>query len=191
MSTTIEELRKKLIEQAKREAERIIEEAKKKAEKIIEEAEKDWLEKSRKEKERIIANAETRARIIVSEAKRRARMRTVEAKNDVLKKVFDYAWRAIKERKGIDVNASLRNLLKEALNYVNDVQHIYVSGQDIEIMKRIIASSNLDAEVAEKNIIGGLIAESEKGELIDNSYETRFSRAKQLLVPEIARILWG
>ncbi len=191
MTTTIEELRKKLLEQARSEAEKIINDAKCRAEKIIEEAEKDWLEKSRIEKEKVFAAAEAKARIIVSEAKRKARMKIVETKNDLLKEIFDSAWNIIKERRDINVDASLRNLLNEALNYIHDIQRIYVSDKDIEIMKQIISTNNIDAEVTTKDIVGGLIAESRKGEIVDNSYETRFNRAKQLLIPEIARILWG
>jgi SH3-like domain-containing protein len=65
--SSIEELRRKMIEDARKRAEDIIREAETKAQEIIEKGEKEWLEKTRVEKERIMADAERKAAITIYE----------------------------------------------------------------------------------------------------------------------------
>ncbi len=191
MSVSIEELREKLVEQAKKKAEEIIREAEKKAGEITAAAEAEWLEKSRKEKERIINEAKTKARIIISEARRKARIKLTGAKNTVINEVYDEAWNRISNRQGFDVYLSLKNLLKEALSYVDEPDTVLVPGRDHDIISRVLKDEGLELKIQATDITGGILLIDKYGNIVDNSYDTRFKRSKEVLLPIISRILWG
>ncbi len=191
MSISIEELREKLLEQAKKKAEEIIREAEKKAGEITAAAEAEWLEKSRKERERIISEAETKARIIISEARRKARIKITEAKNTVVNEVYGEAWNRISNRQGFDVYLSLKNLLEEALSYIDNPDTVLVSEKDRDIIGRVLKDKGLDLKIQTAGVTGGLLVSDNYGNIVDNSYDTRFRRSREVLLPIISRILWG
>ncbi len=189
----IEDLKKKLREEAREKAEKIISRAKEEAEKIIKEAEKKWKEKAERERARAINEAKNQAQIIISEAKRKARITISSVKNDVLEELFNNVENMIKNRKGFDIKASLKNLLEEALQYIDKPAKIIINPVDKEAVKEILTEKSLnDVEIIESdNIIGGLIIESKDGKRVDNSYNTRLERARSVLAPLINKELWG
>jgi vacuolar-type H+-ATPase subunit E/Vma4 len=191
--SSIEELRRKMIEDARKRAEDIIREAETKAQEIIEKGEKEWLEKTRVEKERIMADAERKAAITISEARRKARLIIVEKKNELIEQIYNDAWMKIKNREGFDVEKSLRNLLKESLIYIEEPKIIIVNTTDENTMHRILEEKHIENIKVQgsTSVTGGLIVVSVKDERVDNTYDTRFKRAKDVLRPVIAGILWG
>ncbi len=191
MTVSIDELRERLLEQARKKAEEIIKEAEKRAEEIIAQAEAEWMEKSRRERERILSEARMRGRIIVSEAKRKARIEVTKAKYEVLEDIFNEAWKRISSREGYDVEKSLRSLLDEALMFLESPKELRVSEIDVETAEKITAEKGLSVEIVKANITGGLILVDESGNRVDNSYDTRFKRSRETLLPTISSILWG
>ncbi len=190
---SIDELREKMIAEARRKAEEIVRDAEEKAEEIVKKAEEEWSKKCSLKREEIISIMEAKARIIVSEARRKARIIISSKKYEVLEKVFNDAWNIIRERRGFSIEESLGNLLRESLQYIEEPETVYVNPVDTDAMAKILVENNLEGVkiVKDDGITGGLILVSKGGERIDNSYDTRFQRAKQVLAPMIAKILWG
>ncbi len=192
--TGLDELRNKILEDARREADKIIEEARRKAEEIIEEARRKYEEKVRKEREKIIENAKIQAQIIRSDAKRQARIILSKAKYELIEEVFNKSKEVIAERKGFDIYKSIENLLREAFEYIepHDIAKIIVHEKDLDIANKVARSLGLKADILiNKEILGGVIAESKDGKTVNNTYDVRLERAKTTLVPIIAKILWG
>ncbi len=193
-TTGLDELRNKIIEDARKEAERIIREAEKKANEIIREAERKFRERVRREKEKIIQNAEIQAHIVLSDARRQARIIVSKAKYELIEEVFNKAREVINERKGFDIYQSIEKLLKETYEYIepNEIAKIIVNEKDLDIANRVARSQNLKADILINNsILGGVIVETKDGKVVNNSYDVRLERAKTTLVPVLARILWS
>jgi V/A-type H+-transporting ATPase subunit E len=192
-TVNIEELREKLLEDAKKKAEKIIADAKAEAEKIIRNAEKEWREKAEKEREKIIRNARLEAQKIISEAHRQARIIISSAKHEIVKTVFSEAEKRLRERRGIDIKSSLKNLLEEALEYIEEPAEIIINSRDRDIINEILSEKRLKNVriIINDRIIGGLVLVSRDGKKVDNTYDTRLKRAKTVLLTEITRILWG
>lgn len=191
--SNIEDLKKKLREEAFIKASEMIEEAKHEAELIIKQAENEWRVKADNEKRRIIEQAERDANRIVSEARVKARLVIGEAKNKLFEELFGNVLERIRSREGLDVTNSLRNLLNESLVYIDKPSKIFVDPRDIEVIKRLLKEKNLNnVEIIPLNdIIGGLIIEDIDGKRIDNSYKTRLERAKKTLGSLITKYLWS
>ncbi len=192
-STSIEELRKKLIEDARKKAEEIISKAEEEAKRIIEEAEKEWERQAEAKRNEVIENARKKAQILLSEARTRARVIISRAKHEVLQKIFKDVEMFIREREGIDVETSLKNLLDESLKYIEKPTRITINPKDRGIIEKLLSEKGFsNIEINESNdIFGGLIIEDAEGKKVDNSYNTRFERAKTVLAPMINKELWG
>lgn len=189
----VEELRQKLLEDARKKSEEIIREAKREAERIIEEAERKWREKAEQEREKIIANARLEAQKIISEARRNYRITISKAKAEVINKILEEAKIRLTNRIGFDIEESLKKLLDEALYYIENPSKIIINPRDRDVIKKILKEKGLkNIEIVESNdILGGLIIESINGERVDNSYNTRLERAKSIVLTELNIILWG
>lgn len=193
---SINELRERVLEEARKKAKEIIEDAKEKAHKIIEAAEIEWRNRFNETKKKIIEEYNRRFSTIVSEAKIRHTLIISKAKNDVIETVFNKAVEELKKR-NYDVRKSLEKLLEEAIMYLpKETKHItiIVNPKDKPLISDIaqaILGNKLNYEIKTSNsIIGGLVIETPEEIKIDNSYETRLSRAREVLVNKIAEILW-
>ncbi len=193
ISSSLAELEKKLLEDARKKAEEIIRNAEERARRIIEEAEKEWKEKAERERKRAIEEAKMKASIILSEARRDARIKISMAKKEVFDSVVEKASKDLRERRGFDVKKSLLILLKESLEYIDKPSKIIINEKDSQALREVFEEFNIkDIYIMYSDkIIGGVIVESRIGELIDNSYDTRLKRAYTTYAPEIYRILWG
>ena len=193
LQSNIAELREKLLEEARKKAEEIIAKAREEAKRIVEEAERKWREKAKREKEKIINNARLKAQIIVSEARRRARILLVDAKNKAIEGLYNEVLERLKRREGFDHKLSIKNLLREALEYIPTPSRIRVNPSDRDALLEVLREIGLTnvKVVEDTSIIGGVIVESAEGEVVDNSYNARFNRAKTVLTPMITKKLWG
>lgn len=191
-SSGLEDLRKKLLEDAERRASEIIEGAKREAESIVEEAERAWKEGAERERERIVKGAEAEANRILSEARVRSKLLTSEAKSRAFGELFSEVERLLREREGIDVKSSLDKLLSDSLAYIDKPAKIVVDPRDVDAVKEILRKRKIRGVevVGSSDVIGGVIVESEDGRRVDNSYKTRLERAKRVLGPAISRQLW-
>lgn len=194
---SINELRERVLEEARKKAREIIEEAKEKAHKIVETAEIEWRNRFKETKKKIIEEYNRRFSTIISEAKIKHILTISKAKNDVVETVFNKALEELKKR-NYDVGKSLEKLLKEAIMYLpKETKHItiIVNPKDKPLISNIaqviLEKNKLNYEIkTSNNIIGGLIIETPEGIKINNSYEARLSRIREMFINKIAKILW-
>lgn len=191
--SSVEELKRKLVEDAEKKAEEIIKKAEEEARKIIENAEKEWEERAKSKREEIISRTKRKAQIILSDARTRARMIIGKAKYEVIEKIFEDIEKNIRERREFDVETSLRNLLNDSLKYIGDPVRIVINPRDRDIIENILREKKLgDLEIiVSDKILGGLILIDNEGKKVDNTYNTRLDRARNVLIPLINRELWG
>jgi len=190
---SIDELKKKLREEAEIKAREIVEEARVEAEKIIREAEEQWRNNYEEERKKYIVEAEMNANKILSEARIKAKLITSSAKAEVFNKIFREVEQIIVNRVNIDVRESMKRLLDEALTYIDKPMRVIVDPRDVDVIRELLRERNIDNVVIEtsNDIIGGLILESIDGRKVDNSYKTRLSRARSVLGSLITRSLWS
>ncbi len=190
-----DELRKTLIERARKEAEKIIEEAKKRAKEIVEQARREYERRVAKRREEVIKK-------IIEEESRRYTAKMVELnkelvrlKNEVLNNLRSEIINYLRNLDPKTREESLRKLLKEAISSGVFSEHkvvVKVVHKDREIIERIIKKDKelkkVVARIEEINdeYIGGVLVESEDGSIaLDNTYKSRIER----LTPEMVRRL--
>lgn len=182
----------KIIEEAEKKAKEIIENARKEAEAIVNEAEKKWREKAETERRRIISEAEKEASYILMEARRIANILVSRTKLEVINNIFERA-KEIFEKDKYDVKTSLRNLLNEALSYVDKPTKIIVNNKHVEIAKEVLRElgyENVELE-SSSNLLGGVVVISASGVIVDNSIKIRLEQARGRVINKLAKILWG
>lgn len=195
------ELKKVVLSKAEEEAKNIISNAEEEAKRIIEEAIKLKQQEISREKEKIAKDVNYEARI--AEARLRARMLIAEAKNEVLKLLEKSVWSYLNNLNSTQREQSLLNLTKEA-TYVllEDLGEsskkivIHVSKRDLEVAKKVAEAIskefNLEIEVKEINILGGVVVSSSDGNIVvDNSYENRLKRAIEVFLSEFRKEVFG
>lgn len=182
----------KIVEEAKRKADELIKEAEKTAEAIIRDAEEKWRVKAEAERNRILREARMQASAIIAEARKTSSFIIGKAKAEIIENVYEKAYEIIREGK-YDVESSLRNLLKEALNYVEEPLKVIVREDQIDLAKRILRELGYNGVEVEgsNDIIGGVILVSREGIIVDNRVETRLKQSRDRLLNIIARVLLG
>jgi len=194
---SIEELRKAIIEKAKKEAESIILKAQTEANKIIEEAKQRKKLLIEEEKRRILQELNPEARR--AEALHKARLIVAEAKsrivNEVMNSVIEFLNRLSHNERLESLKKLADNAMDEVLSSVGkvDTVKIKISGRDKDLANKIkeyiedkYGVKVEGVEVA--NIIGGIIIECLNGEvIIDNSYDERIKRALITILPSMLK----
>ncbi len=186
------EAREKILEEAKKRAKMIVEEAEREAEIIVKKAEEEWRRRALEEENKILEEAKKEAALRISEAQRLSRLKISQEMSSIIEELFKQAENELNHLNPFEIEKSLENLLMESLKYVDKPRKIFVSGRDVETMRKILSKLGMESvEVAPADIKGGLILESESGITVDNSYESRLMLAKRALIPIIRKSLWG
>ncbi|MEM4717860.1 MAG: V-type ATP synthase subunit E family protein [Desulfurococcaceae archaeon] len=187
-----DEARAKILEEAKKKANEIIEEARKTAESIIKEAEERWRRKAEAERDKILFEANSQASAIIAEARKTSRFVIGEAKLNVIEHLYETIYDRIKKG-DYNVEASLRSLLRESLDYVEKPVKVIVRKDQVSILQKILVElghGNVEIEGSD-DILGGLVLISEEGTLVDNRLETRLKQSREKLLSIIAKTLFG
>ncbi len=203
MSERVEKIEEIIIKEAKEKAENITAKAKEKAKEVLNKAQQEAEKAAKEIIDRKRAEAESQARRILSEAKLEARLKILNAKEQLISEVFD---EAVKRLKGFSQStqykAALENLIKDAA--------MIIGGGDLEVLLPENTNVNLDLakiarEVEERTgrptsftisknrvrSIGGVIVRS-KDQLftVDNTFEARFERLRAQLRVNVASLLF-
>jgi V/A-type H+-transporting ATPase subunit E len=129
---------------------------------------------------------------IQGESELRKKRSLAQAKNRVVQEAFDKARQALSElREREDYESILRKLSMEILK--KDDVVVTVDERDVPLIKTILASGRLNAEVKTgKACLGGLVVESKNGSVsIHNTIESRLEKLQESLVQEVNGILFG
>lgn len=192
---SIEELKKIVIEKARIEAESILSEALKKAKEIVREAEEKKKQIIEQEKSRIRSELQIESRI--GEARRRARIIITEARNSLLKAVEERAVSMLRNLAQPLREESLKKLVEDALREIKEVagqvDHLefYVSPLDRDIAEKVVAALVHGTTYTirfDERILGGVrVSCCNDTIVVDNTYNTRLSKAIALIAKEISR----
>ena len=203
LSELIEKIEEIIINEAKAKAEEIIAKAKEKARKILDEAKRE----AEKEVNEIInrrkADAEARARRIMSEARLEARLKLLNAKEEVISNAFDTALERLKEFcQTPEYKEVLENLIKDAAITIGggNLEVLLSENTNIEpdlskIAKEIekqtgTATSIVISKDKVKSIGGAIVRSLDQSFTLDNTFEARLERVREQLRVSVANVLF-
>lgn len=184
----------------------ILEEAKKRAQQIRENAEAERvriMEQTNKNIEGIIGS-ELRGvhDRIVGRAELEGRKELMDARMEVLKKVYEKAKEALKniasgKDKSVDYQNVLLKLIKESDEAIAEDNYIIsANSKDIKLLKQIIEEIKQeigkDCRISETpiEIVGGVVVRNpDETKLLENTLENRLSEANERLQSDIANML--
>jgi len=197
VSTGIDKVISAVLEKAKKEAKKIIERAEEEAKKIIEEAERRRSERIKEEKERVIKEYRAEASRKIAEARRESYLKITSEKVKILDELMREVESCLRERRGFNVENSLRNLILESIKEVGEGTgvRIYVSKRDLEVVERLRSNLEVGKFIAEviprDDIDGGVVVETLDGKVkIVNTYDARLKQVRSKLLPHIAKLLF-
>jgi len=187
-------LREAVIRKALEEAEAIVQRAEEEGRRLVREAEEKKKAMIEEERRRVLAGLGYEASI--AEARLRARLIVSKAKSDLLNSVIS---KAVDILRSLPPNLrleSLRKLVEESLDDIvaslGTVRKlvIYVAEQDVELARGVIAhismERGIELELRSAKILGGVVVEEpESGVTIDNSFDSRLSRAVSKLKKDL------
>jgi V/A-type H+-transporting ATPase subunit E len=177
----------------------------------IEKEKKEIIERLRKEAEeeanRIIENAKAEAEEIVKEAKAKAereiealrrqkiasvnltmKMQMLNAKDEMLKMVYDMTVQRIQE---MDTEEKKRILSKIIEDYKDMTGYVYSNKKDEELVMALISGTNLKYG-GNIECIGGVLIESEdKSTSLDLTFDSILKSIYESKIGEISKILFG
>jgi vacuolar-type H+-ATPase subunit E/Vma4 len=189
------ELVRLLEQEARVEKDKVLTEARARAEAILASAGREaeeTLAEARRRLEAEQAQARTRAS---STASLRAAALVLEAKDAMIRKVFERAeaeLRAVAEDPGRR-RAAIRQLLREAAQGLTGRAVVEVPQGDAQVAKEVSRDLGLEIDVRENAAVtDGIRLISQDGRLvIENTLSSRLARARLDLVSRVAEILWG
>lgn len=157
----IEEFKREIEEQARKEAREIIERAKKEAERIVKNAEEEMkraLERAREEAER---EAIIRKDRYLADARMRAKRKVLIAQKEILDEAFSKILQRLKEKKRTkEYERYLKTCIEKAMKELGKSVVVYSSEEDRKLVGRIC--KELGVKIAEETIttLGGVIIEN-------------------------------
>ncbi len=189
---SLEELRKRILEEAQREAEEILRKAREEAERIIAEAKEEYYGRLRNARRKALQefiekkHAEYVSKLV------EFNIELLKLKNRILNEILTEVQRKLAEMPVPKRKESLRTLLKESIEsgvFTGNVI-VKVVPKDSEIIKEVVQEYFKDVvaavELYDPRRLGGVLVESlDREHAIDNTYTTRLEKA----MPEIMNIL--
>jgi V/A-type H+-transporting ATPase subunit E len=194
---SVEELRRAVLEKARKEAEAIISRAEEEARRIFTEAMQKKQALIEDYKARIVS--ELNPEIRLAEARYRARIIVAEAKGSIIKEISSAVTMMLngmsKEKRLESLKKLIDEALQEVLNSVGRVEDVVVkiSQRDMEFAELI--KSYVEerygirvAKIERAEVIGGVIIECFDGSIaVDNSYDERLKKALRNVLPQFLR----
>ncbi len=189
---SLEELRKRILEEAQREAEEILRKAREEAERIIAEAKEEYYRRLRNARRKALheftekKNAEYVSKLV------EFNIELLKLKNRILNEILAEVRRELTELPVSKRKESLKTLLKESIEsgvFTGNVI-VKVVPKDSDVIKEVVQEHFKDVvtavELCDPRRLGGVLVESlDREHAIDNTYTTRLEKA----MPEIMNIL--
>lgn len=207
MTKNISSMQNEIQRRAQQESEKILSEGKKEAQRIINSS-KDRSEKIRMEK--IKPEAATMRRKIIGSAELDGRKSIINAKEEILSKVFDFTeerLQKIAQGKDEDVNYEeiIYNMIKEAVSEIdedklliaaNKTDHSYLSSKLSSIKQKLSKELNrkFDLEIIKEphNYTGGIIVyNASKNKIYYNTIEGRLLELQSRMRGRISKDLFS
>lgn len=194
-----EQIENKLIDKTIQRRNILLEEAKEEAENILRraEAEKNRIETQTEDTIQSIIGGELRAvhDRIVGGAQLQGRKQVMEARAEVVNKVFQQVGEEIKNVvKGPDYKNILVNLAQESIETLEEDCIIYANKEDTEYLKSVMeqlpTGKKVKIETSPVDIVGGITVVNMKGtKTIYNTLDSRLKEIKDKLTADVAEKL--
>ena len=194
-----EQIENKLIDKTIQRRNILLEEAKEEAENILRraEAEKKRIETQTEDTIQSIIGGELRAvhDRIVGGAQLQGRKQVMEARAEVVNKVFQQVEEEIKNVvKGPDYKNILVNLAQESIETLEEDCIIYANKEDTEhlksVMEQLPTGKKVKIETSPVDIVGGITVVNMKGtKTIYNTLDSRLKEIKDKLTADVAEKL--
>jgi V/A-type H+/Na+-transporting ATPase subunit E len=180
-----DELKKNVLENAKKEADLIIKNAYKESDEAKRKLELEIESLEEKSKQEINIFSEQFEKKEVASANLESKKRLLQEKKKLIEIVFENVKNELKnELTKKDRKAIIENLVKKAKKEIN-IKIVYCNKQDSELI-----SEKVKIEI-KKDMVGGIIAEDKSGEIIvDYSFETIIADMKDKYSAEVSQILF-
>jgi vacuolar-type H+-ATPase subunit E/Vma4 len=195
----IEQMEAKLIDKTVEQREQILEKAQEKAKKINVDmkAEKKHIEEITNQSIQNVISGELRAvhDRIVGGAELQGRKIVLEARTEVIAKVFEKAAEEVKALvEGPGYNEYLIKLATESVSKLNEDCIVYANEKDAEyltsIMEQLAVGVKVKIETSPVDIVGGVIVVNLNGtKTITNTLDARLKEAEARLTSEVAEKL--
>ncbi|MBN2398609.1 MAG: hypothetical protein JXI32_09530 [Deltaproteobacteria bacterium] len=191
-----DKIRAAILEKAQKEAEEIVANAKAKAKDLMAHAEEQKKKRSEEEKNRILSEAQREASRILAQSSLKARQEILKEQdvviNDIIAKVKeDLAGKKTDEEAFV-------TLIREAVEAFESEEklRLLVSSRDIAVARKVVKEDKVLSkqiqEIAERDCLGGVIAESMDGMVsIDNTFDVRLGMLVPKIMPELGKKLFG
>ncbi len=185
----------KLIERIKKDAERkadeILEMKEEEAEEVRQEIEKEKerrLDEIQKKEEREIETMKNR---IISQAKLESRKQKMNAREEMIEKVFQRTRERLKETDPSEYEDYLKKVVKKSINVLGKDIEIRCNEESLDLVQKIVEEIEPTIEVKDDlNSLGGIKAHSEKGAGIDFTFEANLERNRKELRKDVSDILF-
>ncbi|MEM4261762.1 MAG: V-type ATP synthase subunit E [Candidatus Diapherotrites archaeon] len=186
---SFEELKKRLLEEAKADASKLVSSAEKEALFLVASAE-EKLKKSYSESLKSTKDlAEAQLRDSISGSRLKAKKLVSEAKEIAVENALNDVWLKLCELpKSSQYEGILKKLISEGVSAIGSDAIVVVNGNDFRLAKKF--AKNVSQNFA--NIVGGAIITNSQGNvLVDNSFESLFASKKEALKTLIYAELFG
>ncbi|MBS3165349.1 hypothetical protein J4439_08020 [Candidatus Woesearchaeota archaeon] len=176
----LEDIKKEILEEARREAKRVLDEARRSSQEAVKQAQREAKEREERAKAELkdqLATLETRE---TASARFQARRRINTRKKELLDEFFSHCLREASKLDG----ATRKRHVKALLAHAKDFSVVYGRKEDLSNATKLAVRSATFA--------GGIMLETKDGtQRLDLSYETMLAAIAQKELPDISARLFG
>lgn len=190
----LEQILRVLEEEAGKEREEILSQAKQRANKLMEQARAEAKQIEDREIERVTSALQGEQAKIINAAKLHVKKETVRTKEELIEKAFLKVAEQLKEfRKSEDYPLVFKKLLEEAVANIDGKILVAVDRQDLKLARETLEKMGADYKLEPAlRSLGGVKATTADGRVtLVNTLDSRLEKARQLLKPEVTKILFG
>lgn len=177
----LDDVKKEILDNARKEAKKITDEAKSERREILKSVDKNIEEIKDQLNRDSIKNVDQYKLMSMTESSSILKKQKLNLEKELIKEVFEDTKNRLKASKGKKREELLKKLLARTKF---NVSKVYCAKQDVKVLKKYEADN--------ADIIGGVILENKDGNVrLDLSYETLLGSIKQDYLSEIAKIMFG
>ncbi len=176
-----------ILDEAKKEADRIEDEGKDQARKILTDAKEHIRAIEKESSDRVDAEISALERKEIASAKLESKRPIMDARKDLIEDTYSKVEENLASLDGKMRRSMIEKLLDEALSEIRNSKRVYANCKDLEIIKKRAP----DMELIEKDMLGGMIVESNDGKVrVDKSFSTILDNTKKKTLRDVVDILF-
>lgn len=199
----LEDIIKRIEDEADKEAESILDRARKKADEIHEEAREEIRNEIAERRKKLDRDAKNLRNVYISDGKRKSRQAILSAKEELIWDVISGVRKHMQEMEGDELEGFLNPMFEKARRSLGNDMIVYpVRKRDMEILKgrqkmgTVLEEGGIDETAVRRfkghDLLGGFIASSGDGrKVLDMTFCGVLNRDEENIREVIARTLFG